>query len=267
MLSNEKIYLSVVIPSYKSSEPLENNLPLLVNFLSKKKFIWEIIIVDDGSEDGGKTEAIAKKFNCAFLKNPVNQGKGAALRNGMLHANGLFRIFTDADIPYETDVIDKFVRYLDFKEFDLVVGDRTLHESSYFDDISPLRNFGSRFFSSIVGKFITTGVYDTQCGIKGFRGTVADDLFSVSRINGFTIDVELFYISFKRNYDVKRLPVNLRSQEGNTVNVVKHGLLMLYDIFVIIINFYKGRYKKTNLYSVEKSSGSILSENPIAKEA
>jgi dolichyl-phosphate beta-glucosyltransferase len=266
-MATEKTYLSIVIPSYKSSGPLENNLPLLINFLSKKEFSWEIIIVDDGSEDGGKTESVAKKFNCVFLKNPVNQGKGAALRNGMLHANGVFRIFTDADIPYETDVIDKFIRYLDFKEFDLVVGDRTLHESSYFEDISPLRNFGSRFFSSIVGKFITTGVYDTQCGIKGFRGSVADDLFSVSRIKGFTIDVELFYISFKRNYDVKRLPVRLRSQEGNTVNVIKHGLLMLYDIFVIIINYYKGRYKKAKINYASVSPEIIVSENPTIKEA
>lgn len=242
MISNQEIYLSVIIPSFKSSEPLEKNLPVLLSFLKEKKFSWEVIIVDDGSDDGGKTESVAKKFNCRLLNNPKNMGKGAALRNGMLNANGKFRIFTDADIPYEIDVLDKFLHYLDFKEFDLVVGDRTLKDSSYFENISPLRNTSSKIFSSFVGKFITTGIYDTQCGIKGFREAVAKDLFSVSRINGFTIDVEIFYIGYKRNYDIKRLPVKLRSQDGNSVSVLKHGILMLLDLTSIIRNYYNGKY-------------------------
>lgn len=237
-------YLSIIIPSYKSSEPLNKNLPVLLDYLFKKDFSWEVVIVDDGSDDNGTTECIAKKYNCRYLKNPKNMGKGMALRNGMVNSTGEFRIFTDADIPYQTDVLDKIISYLDFKEFHMVVGDRTLNESTYFESITPLRNVGSKIFSSIIGKFITTGVYDTQCGIKGFRGEVADDLFFVSKVNGFTIDVELFYIAFKRNYDIKRLPVQLRSTDGKSVNVLKHGLLMLLDVPFIISNYYRGKYKK-----------------------
>ena len=241
-MANENPYLSIIIPSYKSAVPLEKNLPVLLDFLHRKKFTWEVIVVDDGSNDGGKTEAVGKKYNCRFLNNPVNMGKGAALRNGMLHAKGAFRIFTDADIPYETVVLDTFIHHLDAEKFNMVVGDRTLN-TNYFESIPRFRRIASRIFSSLVDKLITTGTYDTQCGIKGFRGACADDLFSVSCINGFAIDVELFYIAFKRQYKIKKLAVELRSQDGKSVKVLPHGLLMLLDIPVIILNSLKGRYK------------------------
>ncbi|MBX9851833.1 MAG: glycosyltransferase [Cytophagaceae bacterium] len=237
-------YLSIIIPSYRSVEVLRKNLPVLFDYLKKQTYTYEVIIVDDGSDDKGETERVALESGCRFVKNPVNMGKGAALKNGMLHAKGKFRIFTDADIPYKTNVIEKLLHYLDFKEFHMVVGDRTLTNSSYFRDVPFLRSFGSRLFSNIVGKFITTGIYDTQCGIKGFRAEIAEDLFGVSRIKGFTIDVELFYIAFKRNYDIKRLPVELQSQDGNSVNVFRHGMSMLFDLPFIIINKYKGKYEK-----------------------
>jgi hypothetical protein len=144
-------------------------------------------------------------------------------------------------------VIDRFLHYLDFKEFHMVVGDRTLVDSSYFNDISYVRSFGSKIFSSIVGKFIATGMYDTQCVIKGFRAEAANDLFKVSRIKGFTIDVELFYVAFKRNYDIKRLPVTLQSVDGKSVNVFRHGFMMLFDLPIIVLNHYRGKYKPFKL--------------------
>jgi dolichyl-phosphate beta-glucosyltransferase len=91
---------------------------------------------------------------------------------------------------------------------------------------------------------VAGGHFDTQCGMKGFRGEVARDLFSVGRINGFAFDVELLYISLKRNYDIKRLPVVLRCQEGSTVSVVRHGLGMVMDLFRIKWNHVNGRYNK-----------------------
>jgi len=64
--------------------------------------------------------------------------------------------------------------------------------------------------SSFVGRLLTSGWYDTQCGIRGFRDYVAGDLFGISRINRFATDVELLYLALKRNYDIKRLPINFK---------------------------------------------------------
>jgi dolichyl-phosphate beta-glucosyltransferase len=119
-----------------------------------------------------------------------------------------------------------------------------LDESNYFNEISAKRRFGSGFFTFIVGRFITTGISDTQCGLKGFRAAVADDLFRASRINGFTFDVELMYISLKRNYDIKKIPVSLRSQDGSSVSVLRHGFGMVLDLLRIKRNHMLGKYAK-----------------------
>jgi dolichyl-phosphate beta-glucosyltransferase len=237
-------YLSVIIGSYNSAAVLQANIDILLDFLKTKSFSSEVIVVDDGSNDNGSTKTIAEQKGCTYLRNEKNLGKGAAIRNGMLNAKGQYRIFTDADIPYETQVIDKIIHYLDFKEFHMAVGDRTLGGGEYYSEVKKIRSVASKFFAFIVGRFVAGGVFDTQCGIKGFRAEVAEDIFSLTRINGFAFDVETFYIALKRNYDIKRLPVKLRSQDGKSVNVVKNSILMLLDIPKILINFYTGKYSK-----------------------
>jgi dolichyl-phosphate beta-glucosyltransferase len=240
---SDPVYLSVVVPSYDSAGILDKNLPVLLSYLQKQEYTWEVIVVDDGSKDQGATEAVCSKFGCIFCKNAKNMGKGAAVRNGMKTATGLFRIFTDADIPYELDAIGTMLRYLDFKEFQLVIGDRNLKGSSYLEEISGLRKFTSVFFTRFVGTIVTANFFDTQCGLKGFRGDVADFIFRHARINGFAFDVELLYIALKQNFEIKRIPVRLSNQEKSTVRVFRHGLVMFFDLFKIKINNMKGYYK------------------------
>ncbi len=237
------MHLSIIIPSYQGAEVLSNNIPGLLNYLDGKKFSYEVIIVDDGSEDNGATEKIVRDLGCIFYKNNKNLGKGSAVRSGMLQAKGDYRIYTDVDVPFEYSAFENFLNYLAVKEFDVVVGDRTLPGSVYFAEISRFRKIGSKLFSFIVGRFVAGGYFDTQCGMKGFKASVAIDLFSISKINGFAFDVELLYISLKRNYDIKRLPVVLRCQEGASVNMVRHGFGMLIDLYKIKWNQIRGKYK------------------------
>ena len=240
------LHLSVIIPSYNSSSVLKNNVPYLQAYLNSKDFTYEIIIVDDGSNDDSQTKKVTAGLGCTYLKNPVNMGKGAAVKNGMQSAKGKYRIFTDADIPFASEAFDKFLHYLDFKEFDMVIGDRTLQKSNYFAEISKARKIGSTWFSFIVGRFVAGGMFDTQCGMKGFKAEIAEDLFGVTRINGFAFDVELIYVALKRNYDIKRLPVTLRSQEGSSVSMLKHSFFMIMDLFRIKLNHLRKKYEKVS---------------------
>jgi dolichyl-phosphate beta-glucosyltransferase len=255
MANTQSPYLSVVVPCYKGSEILRNNLPVLMNYLSKQQYSSEVIIVDDGSQDNGATRDVAFSHGCVYAENPVNMGKGAAVRRGMKVANGKFLIFTDVDIPFETSAIEQFLHYLDFKEFNMVVGDRHLPGSSYFTEIPASRKLGSAVFTFIVGRFVTTGMFDTQCGMKGFRRETAMDLFGVGRINGFAFDVELIYIALKRNLDIKRLPVRLRNSEGSTVSLLKHSFDMVIDLLKIKFNHI------SNKYSTDKARNAVVTES------
>lgn len=235
-------YLSVIIPSYKGAAILAKNIPVLLSYLKEQSYSYEVIVVDDGSNDNGESEKIVRDLDCVYLYNESNLGKGTAVRKGMSYARGEFRIFTDADVPFELDSIERFLHYLDFKEFDMVIGDRTLPNSTYFTEIPFLRKIGSNVFTFIVGRFITTGIFDTQCGMKGFRKEIAEKLFSLSRINGFAFDVELIYIALKKNIDIKKLYVNLRNQENSSVRLLKHSPNMLVDLFKIKMNHIKNKY-------------------------
>ncbi len=236
--------LSVVIPCYNSSAVLANNLPVLLTFLSAQPYTSEVVVVDDGSADGKALEAVCAQHSVRYLCLPENRGKGAAVRLGMLQAQGEIRLFTDADIPYETEAITAMFHYLNDMEYHLVVGDRKLPGSVYFQGVAFNRGIGSKLFSRFVGNFVASGLYDTQCGIKAFRREVAEDLFGVGRINGFAFDVELLYLGLKRNYDIKRIPVKLRSTEGSSVSLLRHSLGMMVDVANIILNHYRRRYTK-----------------------
>ncbi len=235
---------SIIIPSYNGSAVLENQLPGLIQFLKEKNIRFEVIVVNDGSKDNGRTETIAKSFGCTYVGYEKNHGKGAAVTKGMQAAKGAYRIFTDMDIPFEYEAIEQIIYYMKVKEYDLVIGDRTLPESTYFSEIPKLRKMGSSIFTFIIGRFITTGLFDTQCGLKGFTEKTANDLFSVNRIKGFAFDVELLYISLKRNYDIKRIPVKLRNQEGSSIRMLKHAIEMIRDLLYIKLNHISGKYSQ-----------------------
>ena len=245
-------YLSVIIPSYKGAPILEKNIPFLLEYLKRQIYSYEVIIVDDGSGDNGETEKTVRKLGCLFFNNPFNEGKGAAVRKGMLLAKGEYRIFTDVDIPFETDAFEIFLHFLDLKQFDMVIGDRTLPGSSYFTEIPFSRKIGSAIFTFIVGRFVTSGMFDTQCGMKGFRKKTAEKIFSLSMINGFAFDVELIYIALKNKWAIKRLPVKLRNQEGSSVNLLKHSPEMLMDLFKIKMNHLRRKYTGSLLIQEEE---------------
>src|ERR1051326_780038 len=131
--------LSIILPSYKSADTLRTQLPPFITWLKGKGWSFEVIVIDDGSEDNGATEKVALENHCVFLRQEKNRGKGAAVRRGMLAAKGEFRIFTDADIPFEFESVERFLHYLDDKEFDIAIGDRRLPESHYFSKIKGTR--------------------------------------------------------------------------------------------------------------------------------
>ena len=237
-------HVSIVLPAFRAADVLARSVPLLQDYLRSLSVTFEIVVVDDGSQDGGKTRTVAQQHGCRFLELANNSGKGAAVRAGMLAARGNYRIFTDADVPFELETLGTVLHYLDFKEFHFVAGDRTLPESRYFTDVGVIRRIGSSVCSTLVGRFIAGGWFDTQCGIKGFRADVAEDLFGVGRLTRFAFDVELFYVALKRNYDIKRIPVHLRSNDTSSVRLLSDGLAFVRDLPRIPLNYFRGSYRR-----------------------
>jgi dolichyl-phosphate beta-glucosyltransferase len=235
---------SIVIPTYNGAKILDNNLPVLFDILNKYPISYEVIIVSDGSKDNDSIKAVALKYNCLFISYEINMGKGYAVRKGVEAATGKYILFTDTDIPFKESAFDRMIKALQKDEFDVVIGDRTLNHSSYYEEISSSRKLGSKVFTFVVSNLITGGFSDTQCGFKGFKHNIAKKLFKVSRVNSFAFDVEIIYISLKRKYIIERIPVELRNSEDSTVSLAKHAPKMLADIFSLKFNHLFGRYNE-----------------------
>jgi dolichyl-phosphate beta-glucosyltransferase len=171
-----------------------------------------------------------------------NRGKGAAVRRGMLDAKGAYRFFMDADLPFDLSALPEMLRYLDAKEFDVVIGKRNPRQLAPFEKRSRLRRLASAVFTEITSRVVVTGIRDTQCGFKGFRAEVAEYLFSQSRVDRFAFDVEILYLAYKNDLDIKRVPVRLVSEDHSTVSVLRDGARMVFDIGLLPWRYYTGGY-------------------------
>ena len=248
--------MSIVTPCHNGAEYLEASLRRLLDHLEEIRPTigeYEIIFVDDGSSDQSAAIVEAAFPEIRIIRHPVNRGKGAAVRSGMLAATGRFSFFIDADVPYRLDALEPMLDYLDRKEFHVCIGSRLRAASSTLAKRSLARRLASVVYTAFVSRIIVTGIRDTQCGFKGFRTNIARHLFGQSRIDNFAFDVEVLYLAFKNDLDVKKLPVELERDDDSSVSLLRHALPMLISILQLPLRYYSGGY--TMLDNVDEEGG------------
>jgi dolichyl-phosphate beta-glucosyltransferase len=257
--------ISVVLPCYRGARLAIASVAELETELARHPYSWEIIVVDDGGGDFPAdiwaAEDRSREFSVRLLRLPVNQGKGAAVRAGMLAARGVARVFTDVDLPYEPALVVVAAHYLLSGNFHLVVGDRALPSSSYELNVDLRRQAASRLFSTVVGTLVTGGFFDTQCGFKAVRGDVAELLIPVARIDRFAFDVELLYLALRHKLDIKRIPVQLRRNETSSVRLVRDSVRALVDVGRIKYHQLRGWYDCPGLYGMVQKEFARVYEN------
>jgi len=240
--------VSLVIPVHQGSDFIADSLVEVRRFLEGRSEPFEIVVVDDGSNDG--TAAVIEPMTddrLRLVSLPANLGKYGALKAGMKVASGGCRIFTDADLPYDLEAVPYMVDLISNGGYDLVVGDRTLAESEPRAAAGLARRLSSRAFAHFVRLLVTGGIFDSQCGLKGFRSEVADALFPLVMDNSFSGDVELLYVALKHNLSIRRIPVRLQRAAPSTVRLSHHSLPMLFRILRLRHNWNRGAYRSENL--------------------
>lgn len=236
------VSLSVVLPCYRSANLAGESADRLAAFLERAGFSYEIVVVDDGGRDF-PPDAFSDRDDVRLVRLEQNRGKGAAVRAGMLAACGDVRVFTDVDLPYDLDLIVVMRECILAQGYHLVIGDRTLPGSAYADITSGKRRVASALFSAFVGRIVTGGFFDTQCGLKAVRGDLADMIFPLVQIDRFAFDVELVYLALKHRLDIKRIPVQLRNNQTSTVRLFRDSARGVVDVFRIKYHQLRGHYR------------------------
>ena len=234
--------LSIIIPAYNEESRLPHSLNTVLTFLDNQEFEAEVIVIDNGSVD--RTAAIVREFmqenqNLKLFQEKI-AGKGLAVRRGMLESKGEFRFICDADLAMPIEEVLHFLPP-EQKEYDIAIGSREAPGAVRYDE-PQYRHFIGRVFNNIVRILAVPGFMDTQCGFKCFRGDVADDLFRVQRLDGWTFDVEVLFIALRRGYKIIEVPINWYYFPGSRIHVIRDSINMFLDLFKIRINWMKNLY-------------------------
>ena len=233
------MFLSIIIPVYNEEKRIVSTLEKITFYLNKKKYRYEIIIVDDGSTD--RTRECIKKFKKIRInRKRINKGKGYSVREGILMAKGDYMLFSDADLSTPIEELEAFRWHI--KKYDVVIASRNLKESDIKQKQPFYRILLGKAFPLLVNLLAVPGIKDTQCGFKLFTKKAVKVIFPKQTIDGFGFDVEILFIAKKSGLRIKELPVVWINDTRSKVSVLRDPLRMLFDVLKIRINSLTGKY-------------------------
>jgi glycosyltransferase involved in cell wall biosynthesis len=161
--------ISVVVPLYNEEESLPELLAWIDRVMQANSFSYEVVLVDDGSNDTSWTviEDLQKKYAAVRgIKFRRNYGKSAALFSGFEMATGDVVITMDADLQDSPDEIPELYRMVKEEGFDLVSG----WKQKRYDPIS--KTIPSKFFNRTARAMSGIKLHDFNCGLKSYKNKV-----------------------------------------------------------------------------------------------
>jgi dolichyl-phosphate beta-glucosyltransferase len=238
-------FLSIIIPAFNEEKRLPYTLEQLSNFLERQTYSYEVLVVENGSQDD--TLEIAKDFavrNQHFKAfHEQQRGKGLAVKRGMLSATGMYCFMCDADFSMPITEINRFFPPA-LIDTDIAIASREAAGSERIGE--PFyRHLGGRWINTAIRLFVLPNLHDTQCGFKCFRREVAQDLFNAITLTGWSFDIELLYIARLRGYSVAEIPIPWYFNPESKLNVFQDALLMFRDILTIRLKAQRGNYHQT----------------------
>ncbi len=223
--------ISIIIPAYNEALRLPERLKNLASTLPSSLPV-EIIVVDDGSSDN--TAALTRLMSETFpqiscISYARNQGKGKAVRTGMLAARGEFLVFSDADNTFTPQHIEALITKLKAGN-SVAIACRHSTSGGRMKGESWQRHLMGKCFNQLVQAILLPGIRDSQCGLKGFHYEAARKIFGRQRLNGFAFDVEVLALARALGYKIAEIKVNVIDCAGSRVNPLLAPVQMLFGL-------------------------------------
>ncbi len=235
-------YLSIIIPAHNEENRLSKTLDQVITFVQNQAYSCEVLIVENGSQD--RTYEIAQEIavqHPAFrVLRDEGRGKGLAVRRGMLEAHGQYRFMCDADFSMPITEINRFLPPA-LDGCDIAIASREAPGAIRYNEPT-YRHLGGRAVNLMIRLLVLPGLQDTQCGFKCFRRSVADDLFRVQTLTGWSFDIELLYVARRRGYRIKEIPIPWYFNPESKLNAIQDAIRMGGDILKIRLNDRRGVY-------------------------
>jgi dolichyl-phosphate beta-glucosyltransferase len=236
--------LSVIIPAYNEAQRISPTLERVSGYLGAGTHDVELLVVDDGSAD--ETPALVREWSARqpmirLLRNGVNMGKGASVRNGILASVGEQVLISDADLSTPIEEIEKLRAAL-HEGYDVAIGSRGLRGADIALRQPWYREYMGKTFNLLVKLLLFRGIEDTQCGFKLLRREAARNIFSRCRVRGFGFDVEALFLARKMGYRIKEVPIRWENSPASKVRIPRDPAFMFLELVMIRLNWLFGLY-------------------------
>jgi len=219
---------SIIVPAFNEEDVIEKFLEHLQRVLSKSTDTYEIIVVDDGSND--KTFSIASKIpDIKVIRHPYNKGNGASVKTGILEAKGEKLVIIDADGQHDPQNILEMLRLLD--EYDLVVGARGSFGVGK-------RGFGNVIVSKLASYLSGIVIPDLTSGFRAFKKEKMLEFVDLLP-NGYSLPSTSTLAFATSGYNVKFIPITAQVRQGgkSSIRVGIDGMKFIILIFRMISLF------------------------------
>jgi len=239
--AKKRVTISLIIPVF-NEEGRVHNLDILWTYIKNKKYIRELIIVNDGSTDKSLSslKTFQKKSRCILLSYRKNKGKGYAIKKGIRAARGSHAVFMDVDLSTPPKMIGELKKII-FSS-DIIVGTRKSKRAVLLHRQSKIREVMGRLFTYLSQMIVGVQVSDFTCGFKCFSKKSAKKIFAKQRINRWAFDAESLFLAKKYGFSISELPVQWNDVRGTKVRFPQDIVQSFFDLIQIRINDILEKY-------------------------
>ena len=220
--------LTVIVPVYNEEEALESVLPPLIDVC--KKYGWQLLIVNDGSDDKSSQILGGMPSEVRILTNYINIGYGASIKRAILESDTEWVASFDSDGQHRTEDLETFVA--NAAGCDAVLGVR---EKDSFRENK--RVPGKWLLGKVTNLLVGHQIPDINCGLRVFRCSAIKEILSLTS-NGFSFSTSTMIALLKRGYNLKFLPATVNKRFGkSSVRPISDGTSTLILIVRLIALF------------------------------
>jgi dolichyl-phosphate beta-glucosyltransferase len=239
------VSLSVLIPAYNEAPRIIKTLETVFGYLSRQPYSWEIIVVNDGSNDdtAARLQSMLSKVPQLFWTNHQrNYGKGAAVRTGLHQARGERILIYDADGATPIEEIEKCFEPLK-NGAQIVSGSRRMTGAAVEIDQKRIRRILGAGYRQLCRFFVTPGISDITCGFKLFTQSARDILVPRMRVRGWSFDAEIFVIARQHRLAIAEIPVRWADQRKTKVRLGRDLFASFFELIGILLRKIIGIYR------------------------
>jgi glycosyltransferase involved in cell wall biosynthesis len=240
------------MPAYNEAHNIRRSVAGTEKELESVTHDFEIIVVDDGSDDGtgAAVESLANR-RVRLVSYSENQGKGFALKKGFNLVTGGLSLFVDSDSEIQARDMNAYVKALG--SADLAIGSKRHPLSVVRTPI--IRRFLSLGFNIVERLLTGVKVSDTQAGLKAIRSSALYRILPLMSVKRYAFDAELLTVATLLNFEIVELPVCVDLRASFSIRQV---FRMLIDLLGIAYRLRIRRWYQKNSVNMSQTYEPII---------